>query len=198
MPGRNANNTEIRANGTKRLLGKGREIIVKIWTRTSRRWRITGCMVILFLAAITIFNPVLHDVSIPHLRLEYNQYPPLPEAPVPSPSPTTLSSFSPQNAPFNTSKVALLIENRPLPNLAPLLLHFIAVVPPDWRFRFMGSAESVSSLNTSHAVQSQVTAGKLDLTFIPTNMSTSGGEMACIKASCAGRGTRLSQKYLVI
>ncbi|KAI1310918.1 hypothetical protein F5Y03DRAFT_391911 [Xylaria venustula] len=117
-------------------------------------------------------------VSVPRLRLEYNEYAPSHSSiPAPVPSSTMPSSFKPQNAPFNVSKVALLIENRALPNLAPLLLHFIAVVPPDWRFQFMGSPESVSSLNNSQAVRSQVDSGKLDLTYIPTNMSTSGGEM---------------------
>jgi hypothetical protein len=86
-------------------------------------------------------------------------------------------SFRAQHSPLNVSKVALLIENRALPSLAPLLLHFISVVPPDWRFRFMGSPESVAFVNKSHAVRSQVNSGKLDLTYIPTNMSTNGQEM---------------------
>ncbi|KAI0104123.1 hypothetical protein GGR51DRAFT_549591 [Nemania sp. FL0031] len=110
----------------------------------------------------------LHHVQVPRLRLEYNDEAYLQSVP---------SSFRPHNAPFNASKVALLIENRPLPLLAPLLLHFIAVVPPDWRFRFMGSPESVAWVNSSHAVRSQVDSGKLDLTYIPTNMSTNGQEM---------------------
>jgi hypothetical protein len=77
---------------------------------------------------------------------------------------------------FNESKVALLIENRPDPILAPLMLHFMSVVPPDWRFRFMGSVESIESVNSSVAIREQVTAGKLDLTYIPANMSTASQE----------------------
>ena len=79
--------------------------------------------------------------------------------------------------PYNASKVAILIENRSLPCLAPLMLHMIGVVPPEWRFRFMGSIESVAFLNSSKAIQHQVESGKLDLTFIPSNMSTEGQEM---------------------
>lgn len=78
---------------------------------------------------------------------------------------------------YNETKVALLIENRPNPILAPLLLHFMSVVPPDWRFRFMGSIESVHSINQSLAIRNQVAIGKLDLTYIPANMSTAGQEM---------------------
>lgn len=81
-----------------------------------------------------------------------------------------------QRTPYNESKLALLIENRPNPTLAPLMLHFISVVPPDWRFRFMGSVESIESLNKSMAIREQVRVGKLDLTYIPSNMSVSSQE----------------------
>ncbi|KAI1268518.1 hypothetical protein F5Y18DRAFT_423879 [Xylariaceae sp. FL1019] len=40
---------------------------------------------------------------------------------------------------FNASKVALLVEPRPLPHLVPQILHMISVVPVDWRFMFIGS-----------------------------------------------------------
>ncbi|KAH7227224.1 uncharacterized protein BKA55DRAFT_655495 [Fusarium redolens] len=78
---------------------------------------------------------------------------------------------------YNESKVALLIENRPQPIIAPLMLQFMYAMPPDWRFRFMGSDESVAWVNQSAAIREQVKAGKLDLTYIPSNMSTAGQEM---------------------
>ncbi|KAJ1335502.1 Protein of unknown function (DUF5672) [Microdochium nivale] len=77
---------------------------------------------------------------------------------------------------YNESKVALLIENRPIPFLAPLMLHFMSVIPPDWRFRFMGSRESVDFIQQSFAIRQQVGLGKLDLTYIPSNMTTAGSE----------------------
>ncbi|KAL8838576.1 MAG: hypothetical protein Q9176_004973 [Flavoplaca citrina] len=60
--------------------------------------------------------------------------------------------------------------------LAPLIIHFMGVVPADWRFRFMGSPESVKSVQKSKAIRHQVDAGKLDLTYIPRNMTTGGQE----------------------
>lgn len=89
----------------------------------------------------------------------------------------TLTYDYERKSPYNASKVALLIENRPNPILTPLIIHFMSVVPPDWRFRFMGSMESVASVNKSLAIQHQVQIGKLDLTYIPSNMSTNGQEM---------------------
>ncbi|KAL8819606.1 MAG: hypothetical protein Q9223_002001 [Gallowayella weberi] len=77
---------------------------------------------------------------------------------------------------FNETKVAFLVENRPLPMLAPLILHFMGVIPADWRFRFMGSPESVKTVKASKAIRHQVNAGKLDLTLIPRNMTTGGQE----------------------
>ncbi|PHH77615.1 hypothetical protein CDD82_3444 [Ophiocordyceps australis] len=78
---------------------------------------------------------------------------------------------------LNASKLALLIENRPLPVLAPLLLHFVAVLPPDWRFLFLGSDASLALLNASAPVRRRLGSGKLTLAPIPLNTSTAGPEM---------------------
>lgn len=70
-------------------------------------------------------------------------------------------------AQFNASKVAVLIEGRPIPHLVPQLLHMIAVVPPDWRFVFIGTNKSVISVSRSFATQFQEANGKLDLLVLP-------------------------------
>lgn len=105
--------------------------------------------------SICLSGPVTRNIEYPKVSLEYSNQ---------------------NKSPFNQSKVALLIENRPNPILAPLMLHFMTVVPPDWRFRFMGSVESVDHLNQSMAIREQVRAGKLDLTYIPSNMTTGSQE----------------------
>ncbi|KAM6508546.1 hypothetical protein FSOLCH5_011542 [Fusarium solani] len=78
---------------------------------------------------------------------------------------------------YNESKVALLIESRPQPIIVPLMLKFMYQMPPDWRFRFMGSPESVAFANQSAAMREHVKSGKVNLTYIPSNMSTAGQEM---------------------
>ncbi|CAN8096556.1 unnamed protein product [Discula destructiva] len=116
-------------------------------------------MVIFLCATLSLSSDYIQDYDsylvVPKVSLEYAQE---------------------QRTPYNASKVALLIENRANPILAPLMLHFMSVVPPDWRFRFMGSVESVEHLNRSVAIRNQVTAGKLDLTYIPSNMSVASQE----------------------
>ncbi|QSZ35485.1 hypothetical protein DSL72_008355 [Monilinia vaccinii-corymbosi] len=68
---------------------------------------------------------------------------------------------------FNASKVALLIEGRPLPHLVPQLLHMTSVVPPDWRFMFIGTEKSVGAVSRSFATKYHQANGKLDLVVLP-------------------------------
>jgi hypothetical protein len=75
-------------------------------------------------------------------------------------------TFDPKSQ-FNASKVALLIEGRPIPHLVPQILHMISVVPPDWRFIFIGTNKSVISVSRSFATQFQEANGKLDMIVIP-------------------------------
>ncbi|KAI3392566.1 hypothetical protein diail_5508 [Diaporthe ilicicola] len=80
-------------------------------------------------------------------------------------------------AAYNASKVALIIESRVMPHLVPQLLHMIAVVPPDWRFLFVGSDKSVTLLGRSTAVKHQQVVGKLDLMVLPEPWDISSKEM---------------------
>lgn len=125
------------------------------WSKTTRRVRAVGGFIIFTLVALSLWRPDQYE--LPMVSVQYGG--------------------GHASSPFNVSKVALLIENRPNPILAPLMLHFMSVIPPDWRFRFMGSLESVADLNSSLAIRNQVEIGKLDLTYIPSNMSTAGQEM---------------------
>lgn len=135
------------------VLVKSRDLAVTAWGMSTRRMRAVGAMILFFGATFYFSAPTLRELPVPQISLEY------------------------AHSPYNHSKVALLIENRANPILAPLMLHFMSVVPPDWRFRFMGSIESVEHINQSMAIREHVTAGKLDLTYIPSNMSTAGQEM---------------------
>ncbi|KAI1333695.1 hypothetical protein F5Y15DRAFT_337665 [Xylariaceae sp. FL0016] len=68
---------------------------------------------------------------------------------------------------YNASKVALMIEPRPVPHLVPQILHMISVVPPDWRFLFIGSNKSVVTVGRAYATKHQQAIGKLDLMVLP-------------------------------
>lgn len=68
---------------------------------------------------------------------------------------------------LDRTRVAVLIEDRPLPYLIPLLLHFISVVPPEWSFRFMGSQDSIKMMESNPIVRRYIEAKKLFLDLIP-------------------------------
>ncbi|KAJ0165696.1 hypothetical protein CTA2_10309 [Colletotrichum tanaceti] len=70
-------------------------------------------------------------------------------------------------AKYNASKLALIIEPRPIPHLVPQLLHMTSVVPPDWRFLFIGSNVSVVSVARSYGIKHQQVIGRLDLMVLP-------------------------------
>lgn len=80
-------------------------------------------------------------------------------------------------AAYNASKLALIIEPRVMPHLVPQLLHMIAVVPPDWRFLFIGSDKSVTLMGRSTSVKHQQVVGKLDLMVLPEPWDISSKEM---------------------
>ncbi|KAH7230284.1 hypothetical protein B0J15DRAFT_410844 [Fusarium solani] len=88
--------------------------------------------------------------------------------------PSVSIDWSPNNDPrknYNASKVALIIESEPLPLLVPLILHMIAVVPPDWRFVFIGSKKSVFTVGREYGIQLQQGLGKIDLMRLPSPWS---------------------------
>lgn len=74
---------------------------------------------------------------------------------------------------LDRTRVALLIEDRPLPYLIPLLLQFISVVPPEWSFRFMGSAESLRMMESNPTIRRYIDMKKLFLDLIPYNLVSS-------------------------
>ncbi|KAH8653403.1 hypothetical protein BX600DRAFT_515679 [Xylariales sp. PMI_506] len=139
------------------LWEQSKAVTSSTWSRIPKRVQFTVAVLFFLIMTIHFSLPTIREVEVPEVHLDYHN--------------------EPVRSPYNESKVALLIENRPVPLLAPLMLHFMSVVPPDWRFRFMGSVESVTHLNKSTAIREQVKAGKLDLTYIPSNMSTAGQEM---------------------
>ncbi len=172
--------------------------VLAAWSKTTRRMRAGGAVLIF----LYVYNSLSFHENIPQilLLLFYSHpsppfkihtkadnhsilcllllRPSIPEAPSLPKFPTVSLDYGTNGpiSPYNSSKVALLIENRINPILAPLMLHFMSVVPPDWRFRFMGSLESVEYLNTSRAIRNHVASGKLDLTYIPANMTTGSQE----------------------
>ncbi|KAL8845729.1 MAG: hypothetical protein Q9221_009123 [Calogaya cf. arnoldii] len=130
-------------------------------TEKSKRWK-RPLLVALSLAVVwvvalsgkrpsdTIHQKVQHHVSqLPSVKLHFKAPP----------------------SRYNGTKVALLIEERPIKYLTPLLLHTIFVIPPDWQLLYLGSAESLGQVNRSIAIQHHQTEGKLELRLAPQNAS---------------------------
>ncbi|KAL8693440.1 MAG: hypothetical protein Q9218_001750 [Villophora microphyllina] len=122
-------------------------------SKTFQRTTLGGLAAFITILFITLFQgPIRQRIDIPTISLDFHR------------------------PKYDPTKVALLIENRPEGMLAPHMLHMMSVIPPDWKAQFMGSEESLAYINSSKAIQYQVSIGRLDLTHIPKNMSVAGQE----------------------
>ncbi|KAI9832076.1 MAG: hypothetical protein M1826_002404 [Phylliscum demangeonii] len=86
--------------------------------------------------------------------------------------PTTASSAPASN------KVAAIIETRPLDNVIPLILHFGAVLGPDWPIVVFTLPEAMGHFfNSSSAFRRQVAAQRVSVRALPADavFSTRGG-----------------------
>lgn len=74
------------------------------------------------------------------------------------------------------TKVAFLVETRPLPHLPALFTHMTNLVPPEWTFKFMGSPTSIAFMRASPLVSRLEVSGKLTIIPLPSNYSVSNRE----------------------
>lgn len=77
--------------------------------------------------------------------------------------PTVKVDFKTPPPKYNGTKVALIIEDRPIKHMAALLLHMLVVIPPEWSLLFLGSDENLAMVNTSIGIQEYQASGKLEL-----------------------------------
>ncbi|TPX53181.1 hypothetical protein PhCBS80983_g06354 [Powellomyces hirtus] len=125
--------------------------------------RPTLLLLLLLLALLTLgYTYALTDMS----ALTTSRTPLSP----PQPHPNALPSV-----PLNRTKVALLIELRPLRTLIPILLHYMATVPEDWPFHLMHSAENNHLLTQSTALQKYIKSGKLKTQQLPAEIQLRNG-----------------------
>ena len=96
--------------------------------------------------------------------------------PVKDKLPSLKIDYHPSKSHFDETKLALLFDTQPRAYLAPLLLHTISVVPPEWPFVFLGTPESVERVNRSLPIQLHVASGKLKLEHIPSEYSIESSE----------------------
>lgn len=91
-------------------------------------------------------------------------------------APVADTTPTPPPFPFDRTKLAFLVETRPLPHLPALYAHMISVVPPEWRFMFMGSNASITHMRNSRVISSHESSGKLEMRMLPTKYSVTSRE----------------------
>ena len=74
---------------------------------------------------------------------------------------------NPQVIPISKEKAAVIVENRVLANLVPIILHFSSVLGPEWPIYVFTSEENQSILLQSFPLQRGVNAGHFHIRHLP-------------------------------
>jgi hypothetical protein len=86
------------------------------------------------------------------------------------------SSLPTSQSVLDPTKVAFLVETRPLKHLPALYAHMTSIIPPEWTFKLMGSPSLVEFMRSSPVIPRLEASGKLEFLSIPSNYSLSNRE----------------------
>jgi hypothetical protein len=93
------------------------------------------------------------------------------EAELSSPNAEDVSAVDPPvhspNVPILKEKAAVIVENRVLANLVPIILHFSSVLGPEWPIHVFTSEENQSILLQSFPFQRGMSAGRFHIRLLP-------------------------------
>ena len=92
------------------------------------------------------------------------------------PPPPRPSESAPPPLLYDRTKLALLVETRPLPHLPALLAHMTSLIPPEWTFKFMGSPLATAFMQSSPLISRLEASGKLSIVSLPSNYFVSDRE----------------------
>ena len=72
---------------------------------------------------------------------------------------------------LSTTKVAAIVENRPLSSLIPIILHFSSVLGPEWPIRIYTSEANMGGFNVSVAFREKIESGQFLVVPLPDSVN---------------------------
>ncbi|KAI0907506.1 hypothetical protein F4823DRAFT_641330 [Ustulina deusta] len=69
----------------------------------------------------------------------------------------------------HTDRAAVIIEDRPLGNLVPIILHFHSVLGPEWPIIFYTSRQTAETLLGSTSFSRAVASSEIEIRYLPAN-----------------------------
>lgn len=100
----------------------------------------------------------------------------------PSNNENTLNSHTPavsqagEAIGLDDTRVALIIETRPIPHLPALLTQFISTLPPQWIVKHVGDALAFELVRSHKPLRRHIQSGKLRLVSLPSEYPTKNNE----------------------
>lgn len=89
---------------------------------------------------------------------------------------STKTEYASPTSTLDPTKLAFMVETRPLPHLPLQLTHMTSVIPQEWTFKFMGSNTSINYLLGFHHLRDLVASNKLTLVPLPSHWDVSSRE----------------------
>ncbi|KAF7885315.1 uncharacterized protein EAF01_011380 [Botrytis porri] len=89
---------------------------------------------------------------------------------------STKTKYASPTSTLDPTKLAFMVETRPLPHLPLQLTHMTSVIPQEWTFEFMGSNTSINYLLDFHHLRDLVASNKLTLVPLPPHWDVSSRE----------------------
>ncbi|KAL8757028.1 MAG: hypothetical protein Q9184_004319 [Pyrenodesmia sp. 2 TL-2023] len=74
-------------------------------------------------------------------------------------------------SPIDPTKIATIIENRPLANLVPLILAFSAVLGPSWPIRILHSPQNTNLFTSSPSITRLIQSNQVTLDLLPPGLN---------------------------
>ncbi|RDW64063.1 hypothetical protein BP5796_10565 [Coleophoma crateriformis] len=90
--------------------------------------------------------------------------------PRPAPVPDTARNRPSPDKPAGPKHAAVLIENRPLSKLIPLILHFNSILGPGWPIKIITTPSSSTEFLRSSAIRSLIKQEQLTINFLPPSI----------------------------
>ncbi|TGO64799.1 hypothetical protein BOTNAR_0084g00310 [Botryotinia narcissicola] len=89
---------------------------------------------------------------------------------------STKTEYASPTSTLDPTKLAFMVETRPLPHLPLQLTHMTSVIPQEWTFKFMGSNASINYLLGFHHLRDLVASNKLTLVPLSSYWDVSSRE----------------------
>lgn len=133
----------------------------KSTTKDDKRWKTCTVATAIFFILVVLTMIVYAEGHLPGMQSQ----------PCSEFKSTTAPTPGDINPPAEFTKIATIIENRPLANLVPLILAFSAVLGPSWPIRIFHSPQNTNLFTSSPSITRLMESDQVTLRLLPPGLN---------------------------